>query len=250
MAVSSVDFIRDLDNDPTNGEQPGYAFTHLFSNYGPHIDIAAPGGICWQDAQAYLNLDFGRICNEMPLVLSTVWQWYNENGTRVDSEAYGYFTGTSMAAPHVAGAAALLLSINPNLTAYQLRELLRQTAADVSDQNLLNLARPGRDDYYGWGVLNLAAAVEAVRNGRLPQHPVGALYVQARPVQGGNSFSTTADSSGMYILRELPEGIYEMTACLDVNGNGSCDPGEPRGQYPEPVEARGLRDNISFTIAP
>jgi len=250
MAVSSVDFIRDLDNDPTNGEQPGYAFTHLFSNYGPHIDIAAPGGICWQDAQAYLNLDFGRICNEMPLVLSTVWQWYNENGTRVDSEAYGYFTGTSMAAPHVAGAAALLLSINPNLTAYQLRELLRQTAADVSDQNLLNLARPGRDDYYGWGVLNLAAAVEAVRNGRLPQHPVGALYVQARPVQGGNSFSTTADSSGMYILRELPEGIYEVTACLDVNGNGSCDPGEPRGQYPEPVEARGLRDNISFTIAP
>jgi subtilisin family serine protease len=72
----------------------------------------------------------------MPLILSTVWRWY-QGSQRLDEGAYGFFAGTSMASPHVAGAAALLLSLNPNLTAYQLREILRQTATDVDDSQLI-----------------------------------------------------------------------------------------------------------------
>jgi subtilisin family serine protease len=247
MAVGSVDFIKDLDGDPSNGAQPGFAFTHLFSNYGPHIDIAAPGGICWEDAAAYRTLNFSRICQDMPLILSTVWRWY-QGSQRLDAGAYGFFTGTSMASPHVAGAAALLLSLNPNLTAYQLREILRQTATDVDDSQLMGYGRPGRDNHYGWGVLNLAAAVEAVRSGRLPQHPVGAIWVEARN-QAGEAFRTQANAAGFYRFTNLPDGTYTVSGWVDLNGNGEKDPGEPQGQYPSPIHLQGyFADNISFVL--
>ena len=247
MAVSSVDFVKDLDGDPSNGAQPGFAFTDLFSNYGPHVDIAAPGGVCWEDAAAYRTLDFSRICQDMPLILSTVWRWY-QGSQRLDEAAYGFFAGTSMASPHVAGAAALLLSLSPNLTAYQLRELLRQTATDIDDSNLKGYARPGRDNYYGWGVLNLAAAVEAVRSGRLPHHPVGAIWVEARN-EAGQVFRTQADAAGFYRFTNLPDGTYTVSGWVDLNGNGEKDPGEPQGQYPDPIPMSGFfADNISFVL--
>ncbi|WP_392532062.1 S8 family serine peptidase [Nostoc sp. C117] len=44
---------------------------------------------------------------------------------------YGFYNGTSMAAPHVAGVAALMLSANGNLTASQVREILTGTAVNV-----------------------------------------------------------------------------------------------------------------------
>ncbi|MDF5707130.1 MAG: S8 family serine peptidase [Nostoc sp. S4] len=44
---------------------------------------------------------------------------------------YGYYNGTSMAAPHVAGVAALMLSANSSLTASQVRQIITQTAVNV-----------------------------------------------------------------------------------------------------------------------
>jgi len=44
---------------------------------------------------------------------------------------YGYMSGTSMAAPHVTGVAALLLSVNPSLTAYQLKSIIISNARDL-----------------------------------------------------------------------------------------------------------------------
>ncbi|MFN6517343.1 MAG: S8 family serine peptidase [Nostoc sp. CreGUA01] len=56
-------------------------------------------------------------------------------GVRVYStlpnQTYGLYNGTSMAAPHVAGVAALMLSANGNLTAGQVREIITQTAVNV-----------------------------------------------------------------------------------------------------------------------
>ncbi len=48
-------------------------------------------------------------------------------------------TGTSMASPHVAGVAALMLSINPNLTAAQIGGIIRRTSSPLSAP-----ATPGR----------------------------------------------------------------------------------------------------------
>lgn len=70
--------------------------------------------------------------------------------------------GTSMAAPHVAGAAALVLAVQPRLTSDAVKQLLVATAR-----------RDGRttgapDDAWGAGRLDVAAAVEAARNAAFP----------------------------------------------------------------------------------
>jgi subtilisin family serine protease len=95
-----------------------------FSNRGPHIDLAAPG--------------VG--------VLSTYWD-----------NTYATADGTSMASPHVAGVAALMLSRNGSLTADQVGNLLRSTAKPLRD----TAADPVPNDRYGHGLVQAAAAVRA-----------------------------------------------------------------------------------------
>ena len=66
----------------------------------------------------------------------------------VSNYTYGSFLGTSAASPHVAGAAALLLSENPSRTANDLQSLLESSAIDMGSS--------GKDNLYGSGRLNLA----------------------------------------------------------------------------------------------
>lgn len=67
---------------------------------------------------------------------------------------YSALDGTSFAAPHVAGALAVLLERHPELTPAQVVNLLLTTATD--------LGPAGIDDTYGYGLLNLNAAVQSV----------------------------------------------------------------------------------------
>ena len=70
--------------------------------------------------------------------------------TGVKTYAYGSqdFHGTSAAAPHVAGASALILSANPELTVSELRNKLFEATVDMGS--------PGKDNIYGHGRLDLA----------------------------------------------------------------------------------------------
>ncbi len=63
------------------------------------------------------------------------------------------WSGTSMASPHVAGAAALLRSVNPELTPAQIRAILIGTADDIG--------KVGHDPDYGAGRLNVYRALHA-----------------------------------------------------------------------------------------
>ena len=58
-----------------------------------------------------------------------------------------------MAAPQVAGAIALIRAANPDLTTLDVRLILQDTA--------LHLGSPGRNAYYGYGLVDALAGVEA-----------------------------------------------------------------------------------------
>ena len=64
--------------------------------------------------------------------------------------------GTSMASPHVAGVPALVLSVNPGLTAAGVYDILTSTATD--------LGTSGYDSSFGFGEINAAAAVAAAQD--------------------------------------------------------------------------------------
>ncbi len=93
------------------------------------------------------------------------------------------FSGTSAAAPVVTGVIGLMLSANPDITAYQIRQILRATATDFG--------APGYDWTYGYGLVNAKAAVEQAE--ALISHP--AITLQANqyllPPGGEAAFRTT-----------------------------------------------------------
>ncbi|HEV8232260.1 MAG TPA: S8 family serine peptidase [Thermoanaerobaculia bacterium] len=73
------------------------------------------------------------------------------------ANGYDSWSGTSMATPHVAAVAALVWSQNPNWTNGQVLHALEASAEDLGD--------PGRDDSYGWGLVQAKAAVEYLNAG-------------------------------------------------------------------------------------
>jgi subtilisin family serine protease len=127
------------------------AFTHAdrlapFSNFGTSIDVAAPGGGDDDPAgtpspeRSVLSL---RARNAAPAITG--------NGVLVVGDVFLRQAGTSMAAPHVAGAAAVLLSARPDLSPEQVRQALRLGADDTG--------APGWDVQAGYGRLNVAGAL-------------------------------------------------------------------------------------------
>ena len=126
-----------------------------FSDYGPEIDLVAPGAESSGTG-----------------ILSTV-----------AGGGYARIGGTSMATPLVAGAAALLRSANPALSAADVRAILRDTALD--------LGSPGFDNETGWGLLQVE---EALR--RALESPFG--YSRARSTQVGRDGIPASELQGAF----------------------------------------------------
>ncbi len=80
----------------------------------------------------------------------------------VPVDGYGVWSGTSMAAPFVAGQAALLLSMEPTLNVVQVADLIGGTAAPV------NPANPGYIGQLGVGQVHAAASLNALATGVIP----------------------------------------------------------------------------------
>jgi serine protease len=70
------------------------------------------------------------------------------------ASGYGLMSGTSMASPHAAGAAAAIWSSMPSATNQQVRDAMNSTAED--------LGAAGRDNSFGWGLVRTAAAINAL----------------------------------------------------------------------------------------
>jgi len=119
-----------------------------YSNYGTTVEIAAPGG-----AQGFANDPNG--------ILSTLNTGTTTPVASPGGDAYVYYQGTSMAAPHVTGVVSLMLSLNPTLTPAQILSTLQSSARAFptgtgSDCTVTTC---------GAGIVDASAAVVAVAAG-------------------------------------------------------------------------------------
>lgn len=137
ISVSAVDINRNLAS---------------YSNSGSTIDVAAPGG-----DSGDLNGD-----GYQDFVASTDGD--DTSGTL--KFTYGLKAGTSMASPHVAGVVALMKSVNAALTPADIDSLLS------SGRMTVDIGTPGRDNSFGYGLIDAVRAVQAAQNGTGALPPV------------------------------------------------------------------------------
>jgi len=104
-----------------------------YSNYGTTVEISAPG--------------------------NSVYSTINTGTTTPVSDTYAYYSGTSMATPHVAGVISLMLSLNPSLTYPDVLQILQNTATAFPVGSSCTTSTCGS------GIVNAAAALSAVQAG-------------------------------------------------------------------------------------
>ncbi len=114
-----------------------------FSNWGANVALAAPG------------VDILSLRARQTDLLIFARKDYKP-GTAIVKGDYYRVTGSSFAAPMVSGAAALLLSQRPELTAVQVTRILEQTARNISGI--------GTDQFTGYGLIDIDAALKADPN--------------------------------------------------------------------------------------
>ncbi len=126
----------------------------------------------------------------------------------IPGNGYAYFSGTSMACPHVAGGVALLYDINPDLDPARAKEILMETAVD--------LGSAGEDNTYGWGRIDLLAAGQAVASEMGGIYGVvsgeGSLLEGVRVEDLGSQQYAVSDSAGDYLLSVTPGATYDIRA--------------------------------------
>jgi len=144
------------------------------SNYGDHLDLVAPG--------------------EEIYGLSTYSGYYDS-----------YWGGTSQAAPHVAGAVALMKELDPDLPAEAIRGLLHQTAVDQVGDPAEDA--PGWDEFMGHGRLDLPAVLAAV---------------QAEPLLSCTSF--VGGGAATCTVRNAEPNSTVRLVRGNARGSGPCPP--------------------------
>ncbi|WP_333795849.1 S8 family peptidase [Rheinheimera sp.] len=195
------------DNDNANNYNPGncagvvnVASTNrnggraYYSNYGTSIDVAAPGGAM-------------NSANDSNGVLST----YNSGTTVPGSDSYGYSQGTSMAAPHVAGVAALILQKKPTATPDEVESILKTTTR----------AFPATCTSCGTGIVDAAAAVAKAAGTTGGTTPVTSQVTNI----------SVASGSWKYYTLTVPSGKTNLTISIS-GGTGDADLYVRRGANP------------------
>ncbi|HET9951328.1 MAG TPA: S8 family serine peptidase, partial [Candidatus Eisenbacteria bacterium] len=192
------------------------------SNYGPHIDVVAPGvsiPVLWVGAPTGVTLG----------------------------------AGTSFATPMVAGLASLLLSARNGLAPDQVRDLIRYSAADGVGRSAEDT--PGFDVYHGWGRIDCGRALALAATTGFPRlaapasvrgvegapiefevtvsdpdgDPIDSLKADLATLPSGPSFTESADharglfawtpsylQSGVYVVRFTAKNPFETNAVTSV----------------------------------
>ena len=145
-----------------------------YSNYGTVVDVAAPGGDVRTSGGG---------------ILSTL----NSGTTTPGADSYAFYQGTSMATPHVAGVAALMLSKTPSMTPDQVESTLKSTSR----------AFPAACSGCGAGLVDAAAAV----GGTVVVPPTGS--------NESESNNTTATANSVTVTGTVMNGTMGSTTDTD-----------------------------------
>jgi serine protease len=132
----------------------GLAF---YSNFGSSVKIAAPGG-------EWVSIYFDPLS-----ILSTLNSGATTPVASPGGDIYQYYQGTSMAAPHVAGIASLMLSINASLTPIQILQKIQNTARVFPTGTGSDCTTV----LCGAGIVNAASAVQSAQNATAPAANAG-----------------------------------------------------------------------------
>jgi len=188
-----------------------------YSNYGPELDVVAPGGYIYMyiinilDVPWLVDLDdnpFAGVYSilpqyETPISKAMGWIWYHDGGDGGNNDDYytyegeGWLDGTSMAAPQVSGLAALLFAVGVEDTIVNghvnddIRAIIETTADDLGSD--------GFDQDYGHGRINVARAVTAV----LPPGP------ENSPPVAENDSLVVVEDSGVNTIEVLLDNDYD-----------------------------------------
>ena len=223
------------------GGKPSDISLAEYSNFGAEVDVTAPGGRSFADENGD-GFDDG--------VLSTV-------GLPLDPSGYSSFNGTSMAAPHVAGVAALMESVHPGFTPEEFdRAILERTI-------VLDVGTSGRDDAFGGGLIDALNAVRIAESlagiSSTPQpgepplepaEPIGRVSAQPRTLNFGAGLASlelrlrnSGDEAASVIVQSLSASSDSLIV-LESEVNGS-----KLGTYVVNVNRSGLSEGTSeFTI--
>jgi serine protease len=195
-----------------------------YSNAGPGLTLVAPGG---DPSQSELS---GATSDDPLHWIDNLYTTTAANPSLRcpnPADCTALFSGTSQATPHVSAAAALMLSLVPNLTPSEIRQILIATADDIGDPN------------QGHGRLDIYRALAAVAGD--PNPPAGpwpANFVAIAYVPGGTNRPQIVDATypagvpvkngGTFRIADVPASVksYKIGVWYDANGDGVVDAGD------------------------
>ncbi|MBU0730685.1 MAG: S8 family serine peptidase [Proteobacteria bacterium] len=193
-----------------------------YSNYGSMVDVAAPGG----DTSVDLNAD-----GYADGVLSTVG---DDSGSSI-ANVYKFYQGTSMAAPHMAGVVALMKAVKPDLTPDDLDAYL------LSGSITEDIGTPGKDVYFGHGMIDALKAVKEASTGIIP--PTLSLSPSSLNF-GASTTSLTvevADGGGTPLTVNSPTENASWITSVTL----TTDLGSGKGTYTVEVDRAGLTESTA-----
>lgn len=156
-----------------------------FSAIGSQVTISAPGSQIYSTTPNYSS-------------------FYLYDNYPYLSTNYDYYDGTSFSTPYVTGVASLMYSVNPNLSAAQVKDILIKTSLDKGNY--------GKDDYFGYGRLNAYRAVKATQ--------ILTTYPNATFITSSKSSTATLDSDWYTLVintQTYSARRYKMEVTFNLN---------------------------------
>jgi subtilisin family serine protease len=157
----------------------GFSIVNPANRAKDSLDCFAVGNINADTKIVYSNSSIGPSdCDNISIKPNVVAPGVSIRSS-IPSIYYGYMTGTSMAAPHVAGAVAILRQYAPNATPNEIKEAL------LAGCEPLPTADSSPNNNYGWGLINIPASMQALSPQLVPLLKV--YSVDHAPVNPGDT---------------------------------------------------------------